>query len=578
MAEKKLRVGILCDGLVFQRWQAECIRQVLALDGVKPVVLVVNDRPAADRPSFSERMRKQPWRIAFYLRYRRKRFNPRAMEPEDLSNTLGHLPRILCKTTKLGHGDYFQPADLNALRDLDIDVLLRFGFNIIRGEILELPRYGVWSYHHGDEQKYRGGPPGFWEIMNDDPITGAILQRLTDTLDGGFVLRKGWFKTIDHSLRETVDTVLMHSAPWAAHVCREILAGREEAATGTLSDTKAVIHKYPDNATFLAFLSKQASNKMRFHQRELKEHEEWNIGVLYQPIQNLLEERPSLNARWLPSPSKGQYRADPFGYITDGQLNVLYEKYDYKKASGEINRLRPKRDNVLKRSRTLLGGGSHLSYPYVIERDGQVFVVPENAAKGCVELYRMNAANDSLDHVRTLLDEPLLDPTVFEHQGRWWLFGTKAPLTNVELFAYHSDRFEGPYAPHASNPIKSDIRSSRPGGTPFTHNGELYRPAQDSSLTYGGRIAINRILELSPFAFREEIVKYIGPFKGTAYSQGMHTLSAVGNITLVDGKRHVKVKAQSERVRGRKLGKLGNLKPGNADKGMAAEDSDEDDD
>ena len=419
MIDKKLRVGILCDGPMFQRWQAECIRQVLAVPGVEPVVLVVNDTPITARGSVTQRVLRYPWRIALYLRYRRKFFKPRAMEIEDLSSTIAALPRLLCRTTKQGFGDYFDRKDLDALRAYAPDVLLRFGFNIIRGEVLDVPRFGVWSYHHGDEQKYRGGPPGFWEIMKDDPVTGAILQRLTDKLDGGYVLRKGWFKTIDHSLKETVDTVLMHSAPWAAQVCKEILAGRDEAALGTLSDTKAPIRKYPDNGTFLSFLSKQAGNKVRFHQRELKEHEEWNIGVLYQPIHALLSEKISLNARWLPSPSKGQYRADPFGYMVGDQLNLLYEKYDYRKASGEISRLRPKRDNVLKRSRTMLDNGSHLSYPYVLERNGQVFVIPENAKHGTVELYKVNAANDALEQVTTLLNEALFDPTVFEHAGRW---------------------------------------------------------------------------------------------------------------------------------------------------------------
>jgi hypothetical protein len=60
-----------------------------------------------------------------------------------------------------------------------------------------------------------------------------------------------------------------------------------------------------------------------------------------------------------------------------------------------------------------------------------VYVVPEQATEGRVDLYRLNADNNGLEHVTTLLDEPLLDPSLIHHEGRWWLFGTKAPLTNV---------------------------------------------------------------------------------------------------------------------------------------------------
>ena len=43
--------------------------------------------------------------------------------------------------------------------------MLRVGFNIIRGEILNVPKYGVWSFHHDDEVKYRGGPAGYGKYI-----------------------------------------------------------------------------------------------------------------------------------------------------------------------------------------------------------------------------------------------------------------------------------------------------------------------------------------------------------------------------------------------------------------------------
>ena len=197
-----------------------------------------------------------------------------------------------------------------------------------------------------------------------------------------------------------------------------------------------------------------------------------------------------------------------------------------------------------------------MSYPFVIEHEGKIHVVPESAASGKVELYELSSDGERLERVCTLLEEAVFDPTVFQHEGRWWLFGTVPPLSNVTLHAWYSDRLEGPWTPHALNPVKQDVRSARPGGTPFRHNGELYRPAQDSEVTYGHRIAINRILELSPTAFREETVKHIGPLKGTAYNQGMHTLSAVGEFTLVDGKRFIHLQEHEKQLRKEKLEKL----------------------
>ena len=106
----------------------------------------------------------------------------------------------------------------------------------------------------------------------------------------------------------------------------------------------------------------------------------------------------------------------------------------------------------------------------------------------------------------------------------------------------------GPWRAHPGNPVKVDIRSARPGGTPFVQDGVLYRPAQDCSRTYGGRIIINRVLTLTPLAFREEAFVPVDPEHAGPYPSGLHTLCEVGNTTLIDGRRFVFVPAEFRRV------------------------------
>ena len=52
------------------------------------------------------------------------------------------------------------------------------------------------------------------------------------------------------------------------------------------------------------------------------------------------------------------------------------------------------------------------------------------------------------------------------------------------------------------------------------------------------------------------LVRVVGPLSGTAFNAGLHTVSAVGDVTLVDGKRFVNVDEQRKRVRTRKLERL----------------------
>src|SRR2546427_811422 len=95
----------------------------------------------------------------------------------------------------------------------------------------------------------------------------------------------------------------------------------------------------------------------------------------------------------------------------------------------------------------------------------------------------------------------------------------------------------GPWRPPGATPVKADIRPSAPAGPPFRFDGDLCRPAQDCSETYGGSVVLNRIVRLTTTEFREEQVAIVSPFRDGPRRQGIHTLSSVGDRTLVDGKR-----------------------------------------
>jgi hypothetical protein len=182
-----------------------------------------------------------------------------------------------------------------------------------------------------------------------------------------------------------------------------------------------------------------------------------------------------------------------------------------------------------------------MSYPYLVRDDGDLYCIPELARARGVHLFRARRFPDDWEDLGSLVDGvAAVDPTVFEHDGRWWLFFTDRDVdSNAALHVWHAPALRGPWSPHASNPVKTDVRSARPAGTPFVHEGRLYRPAQDCSETYGGAIAINEVEELTTARFRERVVHRIRPEPASPYPAGRHTLSALGTQTLIDGKRRV---------------------------------------
>ena len=52
---------------------------------------------------------------------------------------------------------------------------------------------------------------------------------------------------------------------------------------------------------------------------------------------------------------------------------------------------------------------------------------------------------------------------------------------------------------------------------------------------FGGRVVVNRVEVLTGRTFREQPVASQGPQPGSPYPDGLHTLSAAGHRTLVDG-------------------------------------------
>ena len=132
----------------------------------------------------------------------------------DCSDLLGALPTVAVTTRTCGQVRPALPRRRRSrsLRGHDLDVLLRFGFGILGGDVLDVARHGIWSFHHDDERVIRGGPPSFWEVADGHATTGVLLQRLTERLDAGIPLGRATFRTVGHSYPRNRDRAALGAA------------------------------------------------------------------------------------------------------------------------------------------------------------------------------------------------------------------------------------------------------------------------------------------------------------------------------------------------------------------------------
>lgn len=553
----KLSFGVLCEGTTFTDWEARCIERLLDVDGVDISLLVVDARANDSDGRVSQLIdygrrsgvRDAVNKAAWWSYTRVLGDTPPAKRSRDLSDRLGDVETRECRVKEKGFSEYFREADLEAIASHDLDFLLRFGFGIIRGGIHDVTRYGVWSFHHGDERVYRGGPPCFWELYNREPTAGAILQRLTDELDAGVVLKRGFFAANQGSYHANLNHVYYGTTEWPAQVAKDLMNGTAPYLEAEPTETDAPIYTAPSPDKIARWSLRQKYDSVA---KLLRGKTQWNIGIIDQSIESVVHD-DTPEVQWFSNLRPDGFFADPFPAEVDGNLVVFFEDYSYQRGRAKISYVSYPEGFEEGTVQTAHTEPFHMSYPYPFEYDGDTYITPEIHEANEVRLYRVEAP-DKWQFERTLVEDIQgVDPTVVQYDGRWWLFVTTPPYENTKLRVWHAPEPTGPWTPHDSNPIKTDVRSARPGGTPFVSDGVLYRPGQRCAETYGERLVVNRVDEITPETYEEQPIAELVPPLDGRYPSGCHTLSTGGGITAVDGRSFIYnrrvVRSRANRVR-----------------------------
>lgn len=389
------------------------------------------------------------------------------------------------------------------------------------------PSYGVWSFLY---QR----PLACWEILKGESVLRAYLAKFAGQQQ--LILREGRFKTLSYTATAAVRQIVREFIGWpsAAITAQDI---------GSLLAPLAICVSEERKWTTIDSL-KLAAKAMLYSFKERARrffcHEQWNLGIVAAPIQDFLSAR-TVTADWLPCQKNDDFLADPFGLSDDKRGAILCEDFNYRRGHGTIKCLELDEDlHVVRKSTIFDFEPAHLSYPYVFEFDDSIFCVPEMHQLGRIDLYCLSRFPTEWTKLGTILENfAAIDSTLFAFNGLWWLFCTNEERgSNLCLFAFYAPTPKGPWQPHPLNPIKTDICSARPAGTPFIHEGNLFRPSQDCSETYGGAIVVNKIEVLDGTSFREQHFIRIAPIAGP-YDKGIHTVAKLGNRCVVDGKRYV---------------------------------------
>lgn len=286
-----------------------------------------------------------------------------------------------------------------------------------------------------------------------------------------------------------------------------------------------------------AFLARRVRDKAKsVLSKAIKSAPQWQVA--WRPRQHLNptgRTRLSLSTFHL-LPDDGQrFFADPFPIEHRGTIYLFVEEYPYATERGLISVVTIDPSGEASTPRAVLETESHLSYPQVFAHDGAMWMLPESAASGGVDLYRATDFPGGWQPVARLIDEPLHDATLHQDGTGWWLFASSTFLKSSSwcaLKVYFANELLGPWHPVQPYPVKVDARSSRPAGRLVIEDGALWRPTQDCSSGYGHGLAWCQVDTLTREGYGET------PRGGMRFDAesvlGPHTWTATNTFETVD--------------------------------------------
>ena len=553
-----LKVGLLLDGPKTSNFVARVIADLRASNFVRLDLVVFRKAflPSAAPPHSKSVFRKLARRLLnprtrqhslydIYLYFdSRVKSAGHPLDPIDCSHLLTGIDSIEVEPIEKKFVHRFPLDALEHIQSKSLDVLIRFGFNILRGEILNSARCGVWSYHHGDNEFYRGGPSHFWELYEGSLLSGVTLQVLTEALDDGLVLCKSWFAT-----QQTLSVSRNRVAPyWGSTdmLIRKLNElhqygwdyVRQRSLPAVPYRGKRKIYRVPTNRDMVRWLAPVILKKTLrtpFHNKTVRH---WRIALRQnkKPLFDPGSEVDMTGFRWL-DPPKGHFWADPFPIEHEGRNWVFFEDFSYEQSRGFISCAELKADGMFGTPlRCLDAVKHHLSYPHVFCSGGDMFMIPESFDSESVDLYRCQDFPTQWTRVATLLRGRFVDTTVWYHNGLWWLMTTSADpdARSGSLLLFYADALNEKWYFHPANPISCDIRNNRGAGRVFNTGNHLIRPSQSGCPIYGYSLSLNKITELSPNKYAEYSLKTITPWNGLS---GVHTYNWAGNVEMIDGQR-----------------------------------------
>lgn len=540
-----LKIGIIVDGEHGPKWVEEILQSISISKNLDLALVLFLDRPNAPTKSIKKKIFSGQITakiVALFWSKFEARFGAKQTIFGEVNLLSSIKQSIIYKTIPITtkYTDKVDNDTISFIKSKKIDVFLQFGSKILKGDILRTTKYGVWSYHHGDNLTNRGSPAGFWEVALGIKKTGSILQILTEDLDGGAVIYRSasrtgsttqynkneYYSKTTYFMIRRLEQLYEYGEPWFRTLIESYYVPHFYAQP---------LYRTPNSLAIIKYILKTITTKIYTKIADMFWEDQWSI--IYKETGGKHDTPDFRKFERLKGIENG-FWADPFVYEGEDSQYVFFEEYQRDINRGRISVIEYKNGGFGKPS-VALEEDYHLSYPFVFADKGNLYMIPESIQNNTIDLYKCIKVPNNWEKIKTLMhDVRACDTNVIFREGLWWMFtslaGPNTASNHDELFLFYAENLlTDNWTAHPQNPIVSSVDCARNGGHFVEHKGSLFRYGQNSEIRYGGSLKVQKIEVMTTRKYLETNVSEMMPTWDKDLI-GLHTLNRTDTLIVSD--------------------------------------------
>ncbi|EFE06949.1 glucosamine inositolphosphorylceramide transferase family protein [Citrobacter youngae] len=267
-------------------------------------------------------------------------------------------------------------------------------------------------------------------------------------------------------------------------------------------------------------------------------HESWDIMIIKDHgshlfPDNTLEILSTSDAQQLKK--KYTFQADPFIIEKDDKLYVFYEAFSFLNSKGTL-RCRILDRELAEIDDVKLEGFDdlkcHLSFPFLIDINDQLFMIPESSERKEVILFQSVEFPTRWQQIKVLLSDTEVTDNIFlSINNVCYLLST---TMDNEIVIHAADHIYGQWQ-RITPALNVSNHHHRGAGAPYLVDDKMYFLTQECTPeTYGKSIYIKKLVTLNDTVFDESLIEKIT--SSINHSDGVHTLNFSNNYIVYDTK------------------------------------------